>query len=106
MVIRGGIYQIDLGQPRGHEQGGKRYGVVISPSDIGLPVVTVVPTSKSAQSSVVRPEVEILGDTTRLLIDQIRSIDENYVGELVELLPRDDYRALMAVIVRYYDIEL
>jgi len=105
-VIRGGIYQIDLGHPRGHEQGGKRYGVVVSPTDIGLSVVTVVPTSRSAQPSVVRPEVEVLGETTRLLVEQIRSIDDRYVRDMVGLLSPDDYRALMAVVARYLDIEL
>ncbi|WP_298745368.1 type II toxin-antitoxin system PemK/MazF family toxin [uncultured Microbacterium sp.] len=105
-MIRGGVYQINLGQPRGHEQGGKRYGVVVSPTDSGLSVVTVVPTSTSAQPSVVRPEVEVLGETTRLLVDQIRSIDDSYVGEMVGLLSHEDYRALMTAVARYLDIEL
>lgn len=105
-MIRGGVYQIDLGQPRGHEQGGRRYGVVVSPTDAGLSVVTVIPTSTSAQPSVVRPEVEVLGTTTRLLVDQIRSIDDRYVGDMVGLLSHDDYRALMTVVGRYLDIDL
>lgn len=55
----------------------------------------------------VRPEVEVLGDTTRLLVDQIRSIDDRYVGEMVGLLSHVEYRTLMAVVVaRSIDIEL
>lgn len=39
---------IDLGRQRGHEQGGERLGLVGSPSDSPLSVVTVRPTSTSA----------------------------------------------------------
>jgi mRNA interferase MazF len=89
-VIRGAVYRIDLGRPRGREQGGKRLGLVISPSDSPLSVVTVVPTSTSAGSSVHRPELEIDGRQTKLLVDQIRSIDIDYVvGDPVDYLTRD-----------------
>jgi mRNA interferase MazF len=89
-VIRGAVYRIDLGRPRGHEQGGKRLGLVVSPSDSPLSVVTVVPTSTSAGSSVHRPELEIDGRQTKLLVDQIRSIDVEYVvGDPVDYLTRD-----------------
>jgi mRNA interferase MazF len=89
-VIRGAVYRIDLGRPRGHEQGGKRLGLVVSPSDSPLSVVTVVPTSPSAGNSVHRPELEIDGRRTKLLVDQIRSIDVDYVvGDPVDYLTRD-----------------
>lgn len=89
-MIRGAVYRIDLGRPRGHEQGGKRLGLVVSPSDSPLSVVTVVPTSTSAGSSVHRPELEIDGRQTKLLVDQIRSIDVDYVvGDPVDYLTRD-----------------
>lgn len=42
-MIRGGVYRIDLGLARGQEQRGKRLGLVVSPSDSPLPVVTVIP---------------------------------------------------------------
>ena len=32
-MIRGAVYKVDLGKPRGHEQGGRRYGLVLSPTD-------------------------------------------------------------------------
>ncbi len=53
--------------------------------------VTIAPTSTSAQASTFRPEVIIAGRSTRILIDQIRTIDSAYVaGELVDYLSRDD----------------
>jgi mRNA interferase MazF len=88
-VIRGAVYRIDLGRPRGHEQGGKRLGLVMSPSDSPLSVVTVIPTSTSARPSVYRPELEIAGRLTQMLVDQIRSIDVAYVvGDVVDYLTR------------------
>ncbi|MGB4967008.1 MAG: type II toxin-antitoxin system PemK/MazF family toxin [Candidatus Saccharimonadales bacterium] len=85
-MIRGAVYQIDLGRPRGHEQGGKRYGLVVSPSNSPLSVCTVIPTSTSARPGIHRPEVQIAGRPTRLLVDQIRTIDTDYVGETVDYL--------------------
>lgn len=53
-------------------------------------MVTIVPTSTSAGSSVHRPVLEIAGFETRLLVDQIRSIDTDYVvGEPVDYLTLD-----------------
>ncbi|QQS00539.1 MAG: type II toxin-antitoxin system PemK/MazF family toxin [Austwickia sp.] len=86
-MIRGAVYRIDLGRPRGHEQGGRRFGLVVSPSDSPLSVATVVPTSTSAGPSVHRPQLMVAGEPTRLLVDQVRSIDVRYiVGEPVDYL--------------------
>lgn len=88
-MIRGAIYRIDLGRPRGHEQGGRRLGLIVSPPDSPLSVITVIPTSTSAGPSIHRPEVEIAGRITRILVDQIRSIDRDYViGDPVDYLNR------------------
>jgi mRNA interferase MazF len=89
-VIRGGVYQVDLGAARGHEQRGKRLGVLVSPSDLELSVVTIVPTSTSAQAAVFRPEIEVNNTVTRVLVDQIRSVDVNFVGDMVGYLTRDE----------------
>ncbi len=63
---------------------------MVSPSESPLSVVTVIPTSTSAGSSIHRPEVEIEGRMTRLLVDKVRSIDIRYVvGDPVDYLTRD-----------------
>ena len=100
-MIRGAVYQIDLGHPRGHEQHGRRYGLVVSPSDTPWSVATVIPTSTSAQPAVFRPEVEIAGRPTRLLVDQIRSIDTAYMGELVDMLSRTAMLEVDDTLARY-----
>jgi mRNA interferase MazF len=64
--------------------------------------VTVIPTSTSAQVSVFRPEVVIAGRDTRILVDQIRTIDVAcVVGELVDYLSRDDMAHVEHSLSRY-----
>lgn len=105
-MIRGAVYRIDRGRPRGHEQGGKRLGLVISPSDSPLSVVTVVPTSTSAGPSIHRPEIEIAGRPTRMLVDQIRSIDTRYVvGDPVDYLTRDQLVEVELALVHYLGVQ-
>jgi mRNA interferase MazF len=105
-VIRGAIYRIDLGRPRSHEQCGKRMGLVVSPSDSPLSVVTVIPTSTSAGYSIHRPEIEVAGRTTRLLVDQIRSIDIRYVvGDPVDYLTRDQLIEVEFALTHYLGVQ-
>ncbi|MGV0700568.1 type II toxin-antitoxin system PemK/MazF family toxin [Mycolicibacter kumamotonensis] len=105
-MIRGAVYRIDRGRPRGHEQGGKRLGLVISPSDSPLSVVTVVPTSSSAGPSIHRPEIEIAGRPTRMLVDQIRSIDTRYVvGDPIDYLTRDQLIEVELALVHYLGVQ-
>lgn len=67
--------------------------------------MTVIPTSTSAQPSVFRPEVVIAGRDTKVLIDQIRTIDVSYVtGEIVDYLTRDDVAQVEHGLSRYFDL--
>ena len=103
-MIRGVVYQIDLCDARGHEQRGHRYGLVVSPSDMPWTVATVVPTSTSAQPAVFRPEIEVAGLPTRLLVDQIRSIDTAFIGDPVEVLDPIAMSEVSDVLARYLGI--
>lgn len=101
-MIRGAIYQIDLGrESRGHEQRGRRYGLVMSHAPDVWTVAIVIPTSTSAGHAVFRPTIEIDGVPTRLLIDQIRAIDVNYVGDLVGCLGPDVMTDVEKALARY-----
>jgi mRNA interferase MazF len=100
------VYRIDLGRPRGHEQGGKRLGLVMSPSDSPLFVATVIPTSTSAGPSIHRPELEIAGRSTRMLVDQVCSIDTDYVvGEPVDYLTRDQLAEVELALAHYLGVQ-
>lgn len=102
-MIRGAVYPVDLGDAkRGHEQRGRRLGLVISIQQDVWSTATIVPTSTSAQASVFRPKAMIAGRETLLLTDQIRTIDTEHVrGELVDYLSRDDMAQVEHSLSRY-----
>jgi mRNA interferase MazF len=67
--------------------------------------VTVLPTSTSARASVFRPEVVIARRETKVLVDQVRTIDVSYVaGDLVDYLSRDDMAQVEHSISRYFGL--
>ena len=89
---------------RSHEQRGRGLGLglVISIEQDAWSTLTIIPTSTQAQASVFRPEVVVAGRATRILIDQIRTIDTSYVaGELVDYLSRDDLAQVEHSLSRY-----
>ncbi|MFF8838512.1 type II toxin-antitoxin system PemK/MazF family toxin [Streptomyces sp. NPDC015130] len=102
-MIRGAVYRVDLGDAkRGHEQRGKRYGLVLSPSAMPWSVATIIPASTSAQPSVFRPELEIAGTPTRLLVDQIRTIDVRFVhGDPVHFLDHHELALVEQAVSQY-----
>lgn len=105
-MIRGAVYRIDLGRHRGHEQEGRRLGLLVSPSDSPLSIVTVIPTSASAGPSIHRPELEIAGEATRLLVDQVRSIDVRYVvGDPVDYLTRHQLLDVELALAHYLGVQ-
>jgi mRNA interferase MazF len=46
-------------------------------------VILVAPTSRSARPASFRPEIDLLGETTRVLVEQIGAVDTGRLGELV-----------------------
>lgn len=90
-MLRGDVYRLRLPRGVGHEQHGERYGVVVQ-ADEFLPrsVIIVAPTSKSARPASFRPEVDVAGETTRVLAEQIGAIDARRLGELAGHLTREE----------------
>lgn len=43
----------------------------------------MAPTSLSARAASFRPEIDLLGDTTRVLVEQVGAIDSSRLGNLV-----------------------
>ena len=107
-MIRGAVYPVDLGDAkRGQEQRGRRLGLVLSIEQTAWSTVTIIPTSTSAQASVFRPEAIVAGRATRILVDQIRTIDVSYVtGELVDYLARGDMAHVEHTLSRYLGLLL
>ena len=102
-MLRGDVYRFRLPRGVGHEQHGDRYGVVVQ-ADEFLPrsVILVAPTSTSARAASFRPEAEIAGETTRVLVEQVGAVDARRLGELAGHLTREEMwgvdEALLAVL--------
>jgi mRNA interferase MazF len=80
-VQRGEVYRFKVPKGLGHEQQGERYGLVVQ-SDALLPrsVVVIAPTSRSARPASFRPEVEVSGGATRVLVEQLGAVDVQRLG--------------------------
>lgn len=102
-MLRGDVYRFKLPRGVGHEQHGDRFGVVVQAEEF-LPrsVVIVAPTSRSARAASFRPEIDVNGQTTRVLVEQVGAVDAQRLGDLAghlspeELWGVDD--ALMTVL--------
>jgi len=83
-VLRGDVYRFRLPKGVGHEQHGDRFGVVVQANEF-LPrsVVIVAPTSRSARPASFRPEIDIAGERTRVLAEQIGAVDSQRLGDLI-----------------------
>lgn len=83
-MLRGDVYVFRPPQGTGHEQHGRRYGVIVQANEL-LPrsVVLVAPTSTNARAASFRPEIDLLGKATRVLVEQVGAVDAGRLGELV-----------------------
>jgi mRNA interferase MazF len=83
-VLRGDIHEFRPPRGEGHEQRGRRYGVIVQANEL-LPrsVILVAPTSLSAKPASFRPEIELFGETTRVLVEQVGAVDAGRLGEMV-----------------------
>ena len=78
---------------RGHEQAGQRYGVVLQADELlTLSTVIIAPTSTRALPASFRAEVEIGGERTRVLVEQLGAIDPSRLGASLGRLARDELR--------------
>ncbi|MGH3318751.1 MAG: type II toxin-antitoxin system PemK/MazF family toxin [Streptosporangiaceae bacterium] len=83
--MRGDIYRL-LRVPkdvRGHEQRGPRYAVVLQADHLSaLSTWLVAPTSTSAPGRSFRPEIDVNGTATRVVVDQMTAVDhQSRLGE-------------------------
>jgi mRNA interferase MazF len=102
-VLQGDVHEFRLPRGSGHEQQGRRYAVIVQANEL-LPrsVVLVAPTSRSAKPASFRPEIDLLGETTRVLVEQVGAVDPGQLGELVgRVSPEEQWgvdEALMTVL--------
>ncbi|MGX9295408.1 type II toxin-antitoxin system PemK/MazF family toxin [Tsukamurella paurometabola] len=90
---------------RGHEQAGRRYAVVVQGDEFAmLSTWLVSPTSASARAASFRPEVEIDGARTRVLVEQTTAVDPSRLGDVVGRLGFDELRAVDAALCAVLDL--
>lgn len=88
---RGDVFVLRLPKGTGHEQHGRRLGVVVQ-SDAFLPrsVVLIAPTSRRAKPATFRPEVDVEGGRTKVLVEQVGAVDAGGLGDLVGHLTTEE----------------
>lgn len=80
--MRGDVYRLRAPRNvRGREQAGPRYAVIVQSDDLPLSTWLVAPTSTSARPASFRPEVEVAGTTTRVLVEQTSAVDPSRLGD-------------------------
>lgn len=79
---RGDVFRLRLRPGKGHEQQGAQYGVVVQADALlVLSTVLVAPTSRSARSATFRPQIEIGGTSTLVLVEQTGPVDRTRLGD-------------------------
>lgn len=80
---------------RGREQRGERFGVVLQADELlALSTVIVAPTSTRARAASFRPEIDIAGTRTRVLVEQLGAVDPRRLGDSHGLISHDELRAV------------
>jgi len=88
-LTRGSICRVSLGRAAGP------YAVVVQSDELWLlGTVVVVPTSASARPATFRPEIVVAGERTRVLCEQIRTVDAKRLGESIGILSSAELRGV------------
>jgi mRNA interferase MazF len=102
-VLRGDVHRFRLPEGVGQDQHGDRFAVIVQADEfLSKSVVIVAPTSRSARPASFRPEAEIEGETTRVLVEQLGAVGARRLGALVGHLTHEELwgvdEALLAVL--------
>jgi mRNA interferase MazF len=82
--VRGDVYELRAPRDaRGHEQRNNRFAVVVQSDLLPLSTWLVAPTSTSARPATFRPEIEVNGKTTLVLVEQTTAVDPERLGHVV-----------------------
>lgn len=102
--VRGDLYRLRAPKDvRGHEQAGPRFAVVVQSDDLPLSTWIVAPTSTGRREATFRPEIEIDGVKTRVIVEQLTVVDPktrlgDFVGRLNSSELHDVDAALLVVL--------
>lgn len=94
--MRGDLHRLK-GSPnaRGHEQAGERFAVVVQSDDLPLSTWVIAPTSTGRRSASFRPEIDVGGTKTRVIVEQLTVVDPQVrLGDFVGRLSHAEMRAV------------
>ncbi|MDQ2789538.1 MAG: type II toxin-antitoxin system PemK/MazF family toxin [Actinomycetota bacterium] len=99
--MRGDLYRLKASRDvRGHEQASARYAVVLQSDDLPLSTWIVAPTSTGRRAASFRPEIEIDGTKTRVMVEQLTVIDpQTRLGEFAGRLNSSEMQAVSAALL-------
>lgn len=99
--MRGDLYRLKAPRDaRGHEQDGRRYALVLQSDDLPLSTWIVAPTSTGRRAASFRPEVEIDGIRTRVLVEQLAAVDpEARLGEFAGRVSAEEMQEVDAAVL-------
>jgi len=105
--VRGDLYRLKAPRAvQGREQAGARYAVVVQSDDLPLSTWIVAPTSTRRREASFRPEIEIGGTKTRVLVEQLTVIDpETRLGDFAGRLDSAEVRAVDAALLAVLALE-
>lgn len=94
--VRGDLYRLRAPKDaRGHEQTGPRFAVVVQSDDLPLSTWIVAPTSTGRREATFRPEIEIDGVKTRVMVEQLTVVDpEARLGQFAGRLGAAELQAV------------
>lgn len=94
-MVRGDVYRVRLPSTGGREQRGARYAVIVQADELlGLSTAIVAPTSRSVAPATFRPEIELQGERTRVLVEQLRALDVQRLDTFAGRLAVSEQRAV------------
>ena len=103
---RGEVRPLRLPEGTGHEQQGRRFGVIVQ-TDALLPrsTVLVAPTSRNARAASFRPEISIGEVVIRVLVEQVGAVDTSRLGDPIGHLSATDQWAVDAALRTILDLD-
>ncbi|MDQ2722584.1 MAG: type II toxin-antitoxin system PemK/MazF family toxin [Actinomycetota bacterium] len=98
--MRGDLYRLKAPRNvRGHEEAETRYAVVVQSDDLPLSTWVIAPTSTGRLAASFRPEIELDGTTTRVMVEQLTVVDpQARLGEFAGRLSTSEMRAVDAAL--------
>lgn len=93
--MRGDLFRVNAARGAlGREQQGGRLAVVVQSDFVQPSTLLVAPTSTSAKWAHYRPEIEVAGTQTRVLIEQTMAVDPQRLGEFAGRLDAQELGAI------------